>query len=173
MTFFVDKEPAYRALRILHFALGFFPVTGGMTSRIFNLIQNDGNQHCLVVPCSPSEYIPGNITVPRGESSFGNIRVCRESLSPTTEGRIPGIDYWRRWRRRSRNARQFERVPGLSVVSYAQGPARPKGFTGSWRRARRTRKPWASSAGCRRRSGSPPAAGIPPIPPCARRGTCT
>lgn len=27
----------------------------------------------------------------------------------------------------SRNARHFERVPGLSVVSYAQGPARPKG----------------------------------------------
>ena len=27
----------------------------------------------------------------------------------------------------SRNARYFERVPGLSVVSYAQGPARPKG----------------------------------------------
>lgn len=113
-----------RELNILHFALGFFPVTGGMTARIFNLIQNDGNRHCLVVPSSPSEYIPKEIRVPPGESTFDNIRVCREPLVPSANGRLPVVDYWQRWRRRRRNAlRLMSRAPGEGVdLVYGHGP---------------------------------------------------
>jgi glycosyltransferase involved in cell wall biosynthesis len=114
-----------RELNILHFALSFFPVTGGMTARIYNLIQNDGNRHCLVVPSSPSEYIPKEIKVPPGESVFDNIRVCREPLIPPTNGgRVPVVDYWQRWRRRQRNAdRLLERAPGPGMdLIYGHGP---------------------------------------------------
>lgn len=109
---------------ILHFALGFFPVTGGMTARIYNLIRDDGNRHCLVVPSSPSEYIPREIQVPPGESSYGNIRVCREPLIPSTNGRVPLVDYCQRWRRRRENSgRLLARAPGEGVdLVYGHGP---------------------------------------------------
>ncbi len=112
------------SLTILHYALSFFPVTGGMTTRIYNLIRNDGNTHIMVSPKSPSDYIPADVQVTRSEDRYDNIQVNRCPLKPITPGRIPILDYRQVWKIRKQNADALvQRGPDTAVdLMYGHGP---------------------------------------------------
>ncbi len=82
-----------RGHRILHFALSFFPVFGGVTARIFNLMHEDGNHHTLCVPKSPSRYIPSDLDVSRKSDRYGNIHVRRVYLKERCIINLSVLDY--------------------------------------------------------------------------------
>ena len=84
-------------LNLLHFALSFFPVYGGMTARIYNLMNNDGNYHTLYVPKSPSKYIPKDLNVANHNDTYENIQVQRIRLKERCAWRLPVFDYIGEW----------------------------------------------------------------------------
>lgn len=111
-------------LTILHYALSFFPITGGMTTRIYNLIRDDGHRHVMVVPKSPSDYIPVDVPVTRDQDQYENIRVARCRLEPIHRGNIPVLDYLRVYRARHRNAESLVRRSAAEAADlvYGHGP---------------------------------------------------
>jgi len=65
-------------IKILHFAHSFFPVFGGTSTRLYNLLSDKTDVHYLYVPQLPSTYVPSNIGPLKIDEDFGNIKVRRK-----------------------------------------------------------------------------------------------
>ncbi len=66
-------------MRILHFAHSYLPIQGGTTTRLYNLLQYDQNNHYLYVP----KYYGGyqrHVGVLKDVEMFGNVKVHRFNL---------------------------------------------------------------------------------------------
>lgn len=74
-------------MKILHFAHSFFPVYGGTSTRLFNLLSNDKNLHYLYVP------YPSSIShVPYIEDErYGNLKIRRFIYPAKRKRKIPGL----------------------------------------------------------------------------------
>ncbi len=80
-------------MRVLHFAGNYFPVQGGATMRVHNMLASPDNEHILVVPAPHPSQVPsdspileveqcGHISVRRVGLNFGkNIPILRDYLS--------------------------------------------------------------------------------------------
>lgn len=68
-------------MKVLHFAHCFFPVCGGTTTRLYNMLANGVNEHFLYVPQAPSPYVPASLGRLNDEDVFNNIKVRRVSLA--------------------------------------------------------------------------------------------
>jgi glycosyltransferase involved in cell wall biosynthesis len=84
-------------LRSLHFALSFFPVYGGMTARIYNLMNDDENRHTIFVPTSPSKYIPQDLDISNHSDTYNNMQVQRIQLKERYSWGFPVLDYIGDW----------------------------------------------------------------------------
>jgi len=80
-------------MKILHFTHCFFPVYGGTTTRLYNLLTDGINKHYLYVPQAPSTYIPDNIGILKNEENFGNITIRRCKLFEKFNFRINMFRY--------------------------------------------------------------------------------
>lgn len=78
---------------ILHFAFCYFPVYGGMTTRLHNILSDGKNYHILYVPQAPNSYIPPEIKELPDEERFGNVLVKRSKFPERGSRNIPVIDY--------------------------------------------------------------------------------
>ena len=79
-------------MKVLHFAGSFFPVYGGTTTRLYNLLSDKTNEHYLYVPKAPSEYM----NKLKEEEDFGNIKVRRfNKLVDDFKIKIPVINTFR------------------------------------------------------------------------------
>ena len=79
-------------MKILHFAHCFFPIYGGTTTRLYNLLSDEINEHYLYIPQAPSGYIPDNIGILKEEEDFRNIKVRRCKLVEDFKVKIPVIN---------------------------------------------------------------------------------
>lgn len=68
-------------VKILHFAHCFFPKYGGTTTRLYDLLTNEKNEHYLYVPQPPFMSVPDNIGALENEENFGSTKV-RKGLKP-------------------------------------------------------------------------------------------
>lgn len=78
---------------ILHFAFCYFPVYGGMTTRLKNMLADRNCNHILYVPQAPNSYIPPDINWLTPEEQFDNILVKRRYFPERGERNIPVLDY--------------------------------------------------------------------------------
>lgn len=67
-------------MKVLHFAHSFFPVYGGTSTRLSNLLAGKVNEHYLYVPQFPSRYVPTSLGRLDDEGVFDNIKVTRVQL---------------------------------------------------------------------------------------------
>lgn len=72
----MTKKP----MNIIHFTHSFIPVYGGTTTRLMNLLMNDGNYHTMIVPGKGSQYVPRTIDRLSSHDAYGNVRVQRVTL---------------------------------------------------------------------------------------------
>lgn len=82
-------------MKILHFAHCFFPIYGGTTTRLYNLLSDGINEQYLYVPQAPHSGYPDNIGMLKEEEDFGNIKVRRCELINDFKVKIPVIDIFR------------------------------------------------------------------------------
>lgn len=83
-------------VKILHFAHCFFPEYGGTTTRLYNLLTNEKNEHYLYVPEAPFMSVPDNIGALENEENFGNIKVRRCKLLEDFRIKIPVLNTFKR-----------------------------------------------------------------------------
>jgi len=81
--------------KILHFAHSFFPIYGGTTTRLYNLLSNEINEHYLYIPQVPYSGYPDNMNMLREKEVFGNIKVRRCKLFNNFKHKIPVINKFR------------------------------------------------------------------------------
>lgn len=103
-------------MKILHFTHCFFPVYGGTTTRLYNLLSDELNEHYLYVPQAPSGYIPDNMSVLKEEEDFGNIRVRRCKLVEDFKVKIPVINTFRYIEINSDRLVNFVKEEGFEIV---------------------------------------------------------
>jgi glycosyltransferase involved in cell wall biosynthesis len=82
-------------MKILHFAHCFFPIYGGTTTRLYNLLSDGTNKYYLYVPQPPYGGYPNNIGILKEEEDFGNIKVRRCKLVEDFKVKIPVINTFR------------------------------------------------------------------------------
>lgn len=85
-----------RMPKILHFAHSFFPIYGGTTTRLYNLLSDGINEHFLYVPQAPSSYFPEDMGILNDEDVFENIKVQRCKLFNHFKVRIPLVSALRK-----------------------------------------------------------------------------
>ena len=73
-----------RELSVLHFAGSYFPITGGTTTRIHNLVCDGVNRHTIVVPFPERDKYPAGTGQIEKEEVVGGVKVCRAVF----EGRL-------------------------------------------------------------------------------------
>lgn len=78
---------------ILHFAFCYFPVYGGMSTRLHNMLSDGLHNHILYVPQAPNAYLPKEYNGFPEEERFTNITAKRRSFSERGNRKIPLIDY--------------------------------------------------------------------------------
>jgi glycosyltransferase involved in cell wall biosynthesis len=78
-------------VKILHFAGTYYPVPGGTTTRISNMIADSANEHLLIVPRPNERQYPTYTDNLKNEETQGHIHIRRVALSPTARqmGRLP------------------------------------------------------------------------------------
>lgn len=101
-------------LRILHFAGSYFPVPGGTTTRICNMLAGPENEHLLVVPYPLRSQCFGDSPV--GEEIQGHIRIRRVRLGPLSR-KVERIPFWGNCLR----AREFVRRVGNDTFDILHG----------------------------------------------------
>lgn len=67
-------------LHVLHFAHNFYPIPGGTSTRIFNLLKNDENLYSIVTPRKSRLYIPSNLHNLKKHEEIGNFKIYRVDL---------------------------------------------------------------------------------------------
>ncbi|HJH25613.1 MAG TPA: hypothetical protein C5S37_02320 [Methanophagales archaeon] len=84
-------------MKILHFAHCFFPIYGGTTTRLYNLLSDGTNEYYLYVPQPPYGGYPNNISILKEEEDFGNIKVrrCKLVEKKDFKVKIPVINTFR------------------------------------------------------------------------------
>ena len=82
-------------MKILHFAHCFFPIYGGTTTRLNNLLSDGINEHYLYVPQPPYGGYPDNIGLLKEMEDFGDIKVRRCKLNVDFKLKIPVINTFR------------------------------------------------------------------------------
>ena len=101
-------------MRVLHFAGSYFPVPGGTTTRICNMLADPQNQHLLVVPYPQhSQYSTGS---PLTDEEQGHIRICRVRL-PVLARCAESVPFFGNCLR----ARQFVRSVGTETFDILHG----------------------------------------------------
>lgn len=67
-------------MRILHFTHTFIPIYGGTTTRLINLLKDDGNEHIIITPGLKSKYVPQTVDFLAKEEAIDNFWVRRVEL---------------------------------------------------------------------------------------------
>jgi len=103
-------------MKILHFVGSFFPIYGGTTTRLYNLLSDEVNEYYLYVPQAPSGYIPDNMDVLKEEEDFGNIKVRRCKFVEHFKVKIPVINSFKYIEINSERLVNFVKEEGFEIV---------------------------------------------------------
>jgi len=108
-------------MKILHFAHSFFPIYGGTTTRLYNLLSDKINEYYLYVPQPPYGGYPNNIGILKEVEDFGNIKVRRCKLIEDFKVKIPVINTFRYVKINSDRLVNFVKEADFEIV-YGHNP---------------------------------------------------
>ena len=103
-------------MKILHFAHCFFPIYGGTTTRLYNLLSDGTNEYYLYVPQPPYGGYPNNIGILKEEEDFGNIKIRRCKLVEDFKVKLPVINTFRYVEINSNRLVNFVKEEGFEIV---------------------------------------------------------
>ena len=111
-----SMDERWDKMKILHFAHCFFPIYGGTTTRLYNLLSDGTNEYYLYVPQPPYGGYPNNISMLKEEEDFGNIKVRRCKLVEAFKVKIPVINTFRYIEINSNRLVNFVKEEGIEIV---------------------------------------------------------